>query len=69
MINRLFLLGNGKEKIMKNNANPFKKIAIFSVMVFLARILKIGDALQIYSFWEKKRMLEERKTEGEKIRS
>ncbi len=31
-----FGINRGKEKIMKNNANPFKQIAIFSVAVFLA---------------------------------
>ena len=71
MINRLFLLGNGKEKIvefgignadfginrgkekiMKNSANSFKQVAIFSLTVFLASLFILSIPAAAKKPWD-----------------
>jgi hypothetical protein len=52
VINRLFLLGNEKEKIMKNNANPFNQIAIFSVAVFLTSFFILSFPAAAKKTWD-----------------
>jgi hypothetical protein len=42
---------NGKEKIMKNNANPFKKIALVIVSVFLASLLILSSPAAAKKSW------------------